>query len=587
MAATEPNKKKTSGIKLESAPKNYSGEQDKIRPPLQTVEWVRQRFGLMGQNVLRQTMRIDSGRLGIPVYLSLCGDQASMLTGTKKQMGKGASPDQAEASALMELAERFSFFYFMQNSDFPWGIPSEAGPGRMDFVQAAKAVYHPADDFEKAQQVYDLLPQQWAWAHNLKKGADERMPLNWFFAINEYNGPAAGNCQEEAVLQSLCEVIERHVCAVITLDKRPTPAIDPASLTDPIAIELMEKFEKAGIKVYLKDFTCGMGVPTVAALCYDPTTFPQSSEIVYTAGTAPDPEKALIRALTEVAQLAGDFQNATSYKVSALPKFSALDQAAYVTEADGTVPISSLPNLSADDFKEEVMNCVEAVAELGYSVYTMDVTHPVLQVPAVYTIIPGAHFAERTTGTDVIFHASKLAAQIPSPVIAIDILDQMIEIAGKSYATHFFRAVVQMELGEPDRALAELQIALSLDPPEKDEASIHTQIGAALKDMGRHEEALAALSKAAAFPEPHHEVFNLTGFCLFMLKRHEESIEAFSRAVEIEPGAAINYANIGSNLRELGRLEEACEMYENALEMDAGLDFARDNLEKLRAKLGK
>ena len=585
MAATEASNNSASGIMLQSAPKSYSGEQDKTRPPAQTVQWVRERFGLMGQEVLRQTMRIDSGRLDIPVYISLCGDQASMLTGNKKQMGKGASPDQAEASALMELAERFSFFYFMENGDFPWGIPSEAGNASMDFNLAAKAVYHPADDLDTARSVYELLPQQWAWARNLTSGSEERVPLSWFFAINEYNGPAAGNCLEEAVLQSLCEVIERHVCAVVTMEKRPTPAIDPASLTDPIAIELLGKFQQAGIKVYLKDFTCEMGVPTVAALCYDPDTFPGSSEIVYTAGTAPNPEKALIRALTEVAQLAGDFQNSTSYKVSALPKFSGLDQADYVIDAAGTAPISALPDLSADDFRDEVINCVTALKERGFDVYTLDVTHPVLQVPAVYTIVPGAHFAERTTGTDVILHSSKLAAQIPSPVIAVDILDQMAEIAGASYATHFFRAVVQIELGEPEKALVELQTALALDPPQRDEASIHTQIGAALKDMGRYDEALLALAKAASFPEPHHEVFNLTGFCLFMLKRHEQSIEAFSRAVEIEPGAAINYANIGSNLRELGRLEDACEMYENALDMDPGLDFARDNLLKLRAKL--
>lgn len=585
MSANNTDNKSKSGINLQRAPKKYSGEQDKTRPPAQTVEWVRERFGLMGQDVLRQTMRIDTGRLDIPVYISLCGDQASMLTGNKKQMGKGASPDQAEASALMELAERFSFFYFMQNSDFPWGIASEVGTDRMDFAQAAKAVYHSADDLERAGQVYEILPQQWAWARNLSTGAEERIPLSWFFEINEYNGPAAGNCQEEAVLQSLCEVVERHVCAVVTLEKRKTPAIDPASLKDPVSLELLEKFEKAGIKVYLKDFTCDMGIPTVAALCYDPITFPESSEIVYAAGTSPDPEKALIRALTEVAQLAGDFQNSTSYKVSALPKFSKLEQADYVMAADEAVPVDYLPNLSADDFRDEVINCVGALSERGFSVYTMDVTHPVLQVPAVYTIVPGAHFAERTTGTDVIFHAAKLAAQIPSPVIAIDILDQMTDIAGTSYATHFFRAVVQIALEEPENALLELQTALNLNPPAKDEASIHTQIGAGLKDLGQYEDALLALGKAASFAEVHHEVFNLSGFCLFMLKRHEESIEAFSKAVEIEPGAAINYANIGSNLRELGRLEEACEMYENALEMDPGLDFARDNLQKLRAKL--
>jgi ribosomal protein S12 methylthiotransferase accessory factor len=56
------------------------------------------------------------------------------------------------------------------------------------------------------------------------------------------------------------------------------------------------------------------------------------------AGTATSPAKALIRALTEVAQLAGDFHLGTSYLVSALPKFSTLEEAAYVTDAAGVCP---------------------------------------------------------------------------------------------------------------------------------------------------------------------------------------------------------------------------------------------------------
>ena len=574
------------GLRLGRAPKAYVGEQDKTRPPAQTVAWARERLAALGQDVLRQTKRIDTGRLGVPVFISLCGDAATMLTGTKKQMGKGASPEQAEASALMELAERFSFFHFMASADLPWATAGqlEGGPV-MDFAQAAKAVGHPAHDLARARAVYELLPQQWAWAHNLAAGRDELLPLSWFYAINEYNGPAAGNCLEEAVLQSLCEVIERHVCALVSQHRLATPAIDPASIVDPISLELLAKFKNAGVEVFLKDFTRDMGAPTVAALCYDPATFPHDSEIVYAAGTAPDPEKALIRALTEVAQLAGDFHTGSSYKVSALPKFASLEEAAYVTQAAGTVALGQLPDLRRDDLGAEVAACVAALDQRGYTVYSLDVTHQALQVPAVYTIVPGAHFAQRTFDVDVYFHAAKLAAQLPDAAQALDVLEQMAAIAGHSHATHFFRAVALLELGLAGEALNALDTALGLNPPPRDEASMHTQRGVAFKDLERYDLALEALTKAASFPEPHHEVFNLMGFCLFKQKRHMEAIAAFERAIEIEPGAAINYANIGANMRELGKLEEACRMYEHALELDPGLDFARQSLERLRAML--
>ncbi len=578
MAITPPN----SGIDLKPAPKTYTGEQDKARPPAETVAWVRERFARLGQEVLKDTKRIDTGRLDIPVYLSLCGHQASALTGTAKQMGKGASPSQAEASALMELAERFSFFSYIRRTPFDYLTAEQAPQSRMGFDQVAKSLYHPVEDLERARRVFELLPQRWAWARNLTADREEAVPLGWFYAINEYNGPAAGNCQEEAVLQSLCEVIERHISAVVSLGQVPTPAIDPDSIQDPVARELLDKFTRQGIQVFLKDFTLDMGVPSVAALCYDPATFPAKSEIVYAAGTATSPAMALIRALTEVAQLAGDFETGSSYKVSALPKFTSLEEAAYVTKATGTVALDSLPDVSRDDFREEVLACVEALAERGFVVYTLDVSHPELGVPAVYTFVPGFHFAQRTTGTDVIFHAAKLASQLPDPGQALGVLGQMTLAAPGAYYLPFFRALALINQGRPAEALEDLDAALRLNPPPADAASIHTQRGVALKDLGRFEEAQAALLTAAAYPEPHPEVFNLLGFCLFKQKQYEEAVEAFSRAIELDPGQAINYANIGTNLRELGRIQEACQMYEHALELDPSLDFARENLERLR-----
>ncbi len=579
--ANPPN---SSGIELKPAPKTYDKELDKARPPEETVAWVRQRFSDLGQEILRSTVRIDTGRLDVPVFISICGDAAKGLTGTQKQMGKGASPIQAEASALMELAERFSFFHFIKKTDFPWLTAPQAGEAAMDFVEAAKSVYHPAGDLERGRAVYDLLPQTWAWARNLGEARDEYLPLGWFFAINEYNGPAAGNCLEEAVLQAVCEIVERHISAMVTLEERPTPAIDFDSVTDPVARDLIAKFENAGIKVFLKDFTCDMGIPSVGALCYDPESFPASSEIVYAAGTATSPAKALIRALTEVAQLAGDFQTHTNYLVSALPKFQTLEEAAYVMEPTGTVALDSLPDLSREDFKDEVDACVAALKERDFTTYIVNVTHSELQVPSVYCIIPGAHFAYRTSGTDVIFHAAKLASQLGDPELALDTINQMLERAGSSYYLHFFRALALLELERPEEGLSSLQKALELNPPATDEASIHTHMGVALKDLGRFEEAKAALNRAASFDEPHQEIFNLLGFCHFMLKEHEESIEAFGQAIEMAPGEAINYANIGSNLREMGNIEEACKMYEHALHLDPSLDFARENLERLSGK---
>ncbi len=107
----------THKVVLKDAFKRYTLDQDKVLPPEETVKKIKERFQHVNLDILERTERIDNGRLGIPVYLSYCGKDARAVTGTRKQMGKGATPAQAEASAVMELAERFSFFSFCNTPD--------------------------------------------------------------------------------------------------------------------------------------------------------------------------------------------------------------------------------------------------------------------------------------------------------------------------------------------------------------------------------------------------------------------------------------------------------------------------------------
>ena len=82
--------------------------------------------------------------------------------------------------------------------------------------------------------------------------------------------------------------------------KRPIlPTIDPSACKDPVLAKLVEAFRREGILLILKDFSQGLPMPCVAALAHDPATFPEKSEIVFTAGTASSPAKAAIRAITE------------------------------------------------------------------------------------------------------------------------------------------------------------------------------------------------------------------------------------------------------------------------------------------------
>ena len=102
-------------IALRDVYKGYTLDLDKMVTPEETVRRFREKLKTIDLDLLEETVRIDKGRLDIPVYFSVCGRDAAGVIGTKKQMGKGGTPQQAEASAVMELAERFSFFSFYKD----------------------------------------------------------------------------------------------------------------------------------------------------------------------------------------------------------------------------------------------------------------------------------------------------------------------------------------------------------------------------------------------------------------------------------------------------------------------------------------
>lgn len=574
----------SSGIALRDCYKAFRHDQDKVRTPAETLKWARDRLGLLNLDILTKTMRIDTGRLGIPVYISLCGEDATRVTGTKKQMGKGATPEQSEASALMELLERFSFFNFIQNQPFPTYRYADVASQAISPALLKRSVYDADTPDDLCRSFLDDFPLRWVTAHNLTRKQDQRVPIDWFYLINEYNGPASGNTLEEAILQSLCEVVERHVGSIISHERRRTASIDLDSLSDPAAIDLVEKFRSQGIKLYLSDFSLDTGIPTVGALAYDPATYPEKSEIIFTAGTTSNPEKSLCRALTEIAQLAGDFQTHTSYKPT-LPKYGSLEEARYLMDGDGAVSVHALPNLDDDNLRVEIDRCVEALAKIGLEVFVVNVTHPLLQVPAVYTIIPGAHFLDRTRDTDFAQHAARTLLRSHEGEDMAPHMDRILGHFGPRYDLTFFLAHSLELQGDVSTALGLFRKALEQNPDPREIASIYVHLASCHKDLGEYDEALNALSAAEDHNDQLKEIYNLRGFCYYMLKRHQDAIAAFERAIELDPGSGIDYANIGSNLRELGFLEEAIKLYKIALELDPDIDFARNNIERLEAKL--
>jgi ribosomal protein S12 methylthiotransferase accessory factor len=207
--------------------------------------------------------------------------------------------------------------------------------------------------------------------------------------------------------------------------------------------------------------------------------------------------------------------------------------------------------------------------------------HPQLQIPAAYTIIPGAHFRERATSGDAALFVAKLAADLLDPIRLEEKLRTMQQHLSGAYYVEFYRGRNLYDQGQIEPALPFFQKALNLHPHEEDKPYLYSYIGSCLRDLGRFEEAVPILEQGLACDEERPDIHNTLGVCHFKAQRFEQAVHHFQRAVQLNPVSAIDYANLALNLQRLGRKEEAITNYQIALGQDASITFAAENLTQL------
>ncbi|MBD5646421.1 MAG: tetratricopeptide repeat protein [Desulfovibrio sp.] len=571
-------------IILRPCPKGYTRDLDKAVSPAVTVERVRASLARAGLDVVAGARRVDVGRLGIPVYLGICGEDARAVMPTRKQMGKGASEEQALASALMEVMERYAFFSF-------WERPRETFSGTWSEAEARfgedllplEEVLRSVGDtmpLERARRIMDLTRWEFAPATHLLSGRTVWLPLDWFRMLGEFNGSSAGNSAEESLLQGLSELVERHVCCIADRERPVLATITPESCTDATLRGLLDAFAREGIRLVLKDLSLGMPLPTVGALAWDPATFPGRSEIVFTAGTASSPAKAAIRAVTEVAQLGGDFCTNSCYEASGLPKFTQLGQADWLLEGP-EVSLQSLPSVEQDDIRDELVAAMEGLAPLN--VYAVETTHPELGIPAHYTIVPGLQFRERDRNQSLGLFVGRKLAETCAAETAERGLAALAQLCPGAHYLPFFQGILALRREEAEEARDHFLAALPLQPDAEAAGLAAFYAGHAETLLGRWASAVPLLEQAVGLCPEMKEYGNLLGVSLYKTQRYAEAAEAFAAVLRLDKGSAMDRANLGVCHKLLGNVEAARQELAAALELDPTLDFARAHLEELEA----
>ena len=364
----------------------------RVIAPEKTIEINEDKLKVAG--VTRIADITDLDRIGIPIYTAIrptAEDGAVSIYG-----GKGITKSHSKASAIMEAFERYSAER-QSGDDAIIASVSDMGENHID----PKSLNLPKE-FEK-KDISDL-ELEWNLAKDIISSEDFYIPTNAIYHPYKYpvslfksntNGLASGNILEEAVLHGIFEVIERDAWSIFELTHKNYEQINIESIESKIITETIDKFESNGIKIKLMDFTADINIPTIAASA-DDTVTKDAGLLTLGMGTHLDPEVAILRALTEVAQsratqingaredtVRADFAREAGYeRMKRINKY-------YFRQEDEQKSLSSIENRSTTSITEDLKIVKdELMANDIDKVLYYDLTRPELDVNVVRVIIP-------------------------------------------------------------------------------------------------------------------------------------------------------------------------------------------------------
>lgn len=375
-------------------PVKYFGGTHRAIPPERTIENVEGKLRSAGVTRIAEITHLD--RLGIPVYSAIRPGAAEGAVSI--YAGKGATKSQAKASAMMEAFERYSAEINKSDIDrFQRGIFLE-----MESAIDPESLVLPQLTFEM-----EKTPLEWINAVDVVSDRGYLVPANAIYHPyiptdgsvlfkSNTNGLASGNILEEAVFHGIMEVIERDAWSIFEAKKESKREVDCEETENPLIKDLLDKFTDAGVDIKLVNLTADIKITTIAAVS-DDTVLKDPALLTLGVGTHLDPEVAVIRALTEVAQSRAtqihgtreDTIRAVFMRKAGYERMKKINNH-WFDEQRKTINLSEIENKSGKSFKEDIETSVNEIGKNGLkNILYVDLTRPEIQIPVVRVIIPG------------------------------------------------------------------------------------------------------------------------------------------------------------------------------------------------------
>ncbi len=376
----------------------------RVKDPVDTYDSNEEKLRTAGITRITEITHLD--RVKIPVFSSI--RPTAQSGGVSVYAGKGATVEQARASAMMEGFERYSAE--KQDIDQEKISISAYNEIKNDSVLNPRDLLLPKS-FEN--QNIEMQKLEWIEAEEIISESPILVPANAVFhpyipnreikpsAMAMFkgntNGLASGNVIEEAVLHGIFEVVERDAWSIFELTKRNKKQIDLDTIENETVSELVEKFTSQGIKIKLMDITADLKIPTIVASA-DDTILKDAALLTLGVGTHLNPEIAAIRALSEVAQsratqihgtredtVRADFMRKAGYENM---KRTNKD---YFVEEDEKINLSDIENKITGSIKRDIEVSIEEVQKAGLDkVIYYDLTREEIGVNVARVIIPKA-----------------------------------------------------------------------------------------------------------------------------------------------------------------------------------------------------
>ena len=358
--------------------------------------------------------------------LALKSDSVHVLRNSlrSRSSGKGATPEQAEASALCEAVERYSGVFhgdeIRRRARFADFSDGEAiHPNAVQNFSDRQ--YECADEINARRMRFNYVPQRfdpdaeidWSPVWSLTAGRCRWLPTSMLYfsapldgkpvyCPPDSNGCASGNTLEEAILQGFFELVERDAFACWWYNRVALPEVDLDSFDDPWLSRAPDYYGAHDRELWVLDATGDLGVPAFVAVSRRADG--DSEDILYAAGAHSDPHVAALRAVCELNQhLSATRADGAGYPIDD-PEVLSWWREAKIADCSWLAPAPDAPRRGkadypaprVDDLRDEVERCRALVESRGMEFLALDQTRPDIGMPVARTVVPGMrHFWAR------------------------------------------------------------------------------------------------------------------------------------------------------------------------------------------------